>query len=77
MYLGNGQIAEAVVPGETGRLVRAGDDRAFSEAVLALLADPEASRVMGRAAKADVARRFGWDGLADIASAAYCYAANL
>ncbi len=72
-----GQIAEAVVPGETGRLVRAGDDRAFSEAVLALLADPEASRVMGRAAKADVARRFGWDGLADIASAAYCYAANL
>jgi len=69
-----GQIVEAVVPGETGRLVRAGDDRAFAEAVLALLADPEALRAMGRAAKADVARRFSWDGLADIASAAYCYA---
>ncbi|MCJ7548962.1 MAG: glycosyltransferase family 4 protein [Anaerolineae bacterium] len=71
-----GQIAEAVAPGETGRLVHAGDDRAFAEAVLALIADPETLRAMGRAAKADVARRFGWDGLADIASAAYCYAAN-
>jgi len=71
-----GQITEVIVPGETGRLVRAGDDRALAEAVLALLADPEALRAMGRAAKADVARRFSWDGLADIASAAYCYAAN-
>jgi glycosyltransferase involved in cell wall biosynthesis len=71
-----GQIAEAVVPGETGLLIRAGDDRAFAEAVLALLADPEALRAMGRAAKVDVARRFGWDGLADIAAAAYRYAAN-
>jgi len=71
-----GQIAEAVVSGETGRLVRAGDDRAFAEAVLTLLADPVTLRAMGRAAKADVARRFSWDGLADIASAAYCYAAN-
>ncbi len=71
-----GQIAEAVVSGETGRLVRAGDDRAFAEAVLTLLADPVILRAMGRAAKADVARRFSWDGLADIASAAYCYAAN-
>jgi len=71
-----GQIVEAIVPGETGRLVRAGDDRAFAEAVLALLADPEALRAMGRAAKVDVARRFGWGGLADIASAAYCYAAR-
>ncbi|MCD6285290.1 MAG: glycosyltransferase family 4 protein [Anaerolineae bacterium] len=71
-----GQITEAVVPGKTGQLVRAGDDRAFAEAVAVLLADPEALRAMGRAAKADVARRFGWDGLADIASAAYLYAAN-
>ncbi len=71
-----GQIVDAIVPGETGQLVRAGDDRAFAEAVLALLADPAASRAMGRAAKADVARRYSWDRLADVATAAYHYAAS-
>jgi glycosyltransferase involved in cell wall biosynthesis len=69
-----GQISEAIVPGETGALVRSGDDQAFAAAVVALLADSKSLRAMGRAAQDDVTRRFSWDGLAAIATTAYRYA---
>ncbi len=53
-----GQIAEVVVEGETGHLVRPGDEVAFVEAVLDLLADPTRLARMRLAARADVASRY-------------------
>ena len=69
-----GQIAEVVVEGETGHLVRPGDEGAFVEAVLDLLADPTRLARMRLAARADVASRYAWDRLAGTADEAYQYA---
>ncbi len=66
-----GEIVEMVVEGRTGLLVRPGDEWGFTEAILALLADPERLQRMGEAARADVARRYAWDRLATKAEAAY------
>lgn len=69
-----GQITEAIKPGRTGELIRAGDEAAFAETILELLENPARLRAMGRVARADVTDRFGWDRLADAAIAAYRYA---
>jgi len=42
-----GGASEAIVEGETGHLVDAGDDRAMAERLIALLRDPEKRRAMG------------------------------
>jgi glycosyltransferase involved in cell wall biosynthesis len=54
-----GGMSEAVVPGETGLLVRPGDVDGLREAVAALVADREARQRVGRAARAAVLERFG------------------
>ncbi len=69
-----GQVREMLLPGETGTLVPPGDEDAFVEAVLTLLADPERCRRLGRRASADVRERFAWEGLSLRAEAAYAYA---
>ena len=75
-----GGIPEIVVPGETGLLVpfeaEGGDSpeprdadafsRALAAAVNALVADPERSAAMGRAARARVLARFSWRRIAEI-----------
>ena len=42
-----GGASEAIVEGETGYLVNAGDDRAMAERLISLLRDPETRRTMG------------------------------
>jgi glycosyltransferase involved in cell wall biosynthesis len=42
-----GGASEAIVEGETGHLVDAGDDRAMAERLIELLRDPEKRRAMG------------------------------
>nr|MBA2793017.1 glycosyltransferase [Thermoleophilaceae bacterium] len=51
--VGTGTV-EAIVPGETGVVVPAGDPVALAGAISALLADPERLRAMGRAARRHV-----------------------
>lgn len=53
-----GGNAEAIVDGETGLLVPAGDAAALSQAVLAVLRNPDAARAMGEAGRARAVRLF-------------------
>jgi glycosyltransferase involved in cell wall biosynthesis len=53
-----GGVPDAVVDGESGLLVEAGDATALAGAVGALLADAEWRRALGRAARARVVARF-------------------
>lgn len=69
-----GQIKEDVQHGKTGLLVPAGDEPAFVEAVLSLLADIPRCRSMGERAAADMRARFGWADQARVAESAYTYA---
>jgi glycosyltransferase involved in cell wall biosynthesis len=54
-------MPEIVQRDRTGLLVPPGDDEALADALVTLLADPERSREMGRAAHAEVVRRHTWD----------------
>lgn len=58
-----GGNAEAIVHGETGLLVPAGDDAAMADALGALLADPARSKAMGDAGRARAAAAFPLDGM--------------
>jgi glycosyltransferase involved in cell wall biosynthesis len=69
-----GQIAEAIVPGKTGVLVPVGHEHEFVEAVLGLLKAPEALTVMREAALRDMADRYAWAGLSQVAETAYRHA---
>lgn len=53
-----GGLKELVVDGETGALVPPEDDRAFADALLAMLRDPERAAAMGAAGQARAATRF-------------------
>lgn len=53
-----GGASEAIVEGETGHLVNAGDDRAMAERLIALLRDPEKRRAMGLNGRRRVEERF-------------------
>jgi glycosyltransferase involved in cell wall biosynthesis len=53
-----GGASEAIVEGETGHLVNAGDDRAMAERLIALLRDPEKRRTMGMNGRQRVEQRF-------------------
>jgi len=61
----SGGGSEVVVDGETGRLVEPGDARALEVALAELLADPEAARRLGEAARRHCAR-FDWERGADV-----------
>jgi glycosyltransferase involved in cell wall biosynthesis len=56
---------EIVVDGETGRLVPPGNVQAVAGALLALWANPDASRAMGQAARQRVVQRFSLDRMVD------------
>jgi glycosyltransferase involved in cell wall biosynthesis len=60
-----GGIPEQVIDGETGRLVPAGEVRAFAEALRGLLTDDARRRAMGAAAAADAAQRFALSRMVD------------
>lgn len=53
-----GGAREAVAEGETGYLVRSGDDEAMAARLIALLKEPEAARAMGERGRAVVEQRF-------------------
>ena len=62
---------EAVVHGETGFLVAAGDPVALAEAIRQLLADPGLARRFGMAGRARVERQFSSETMADRVSEMY------
>jgi L-malate glycosyltransferase len=53
-----GGASEAIIEGETGHLVNAGDDRAMAERLISLLRDPEKSRTMGLNGRRRIEQRF-------------------
>jgi glycosyltransferase involved in cell wall biosynthesis len=55
-----GGIAEAVVEGETGSLVRPGDPAALADALAPLLRDPQLRSRQGRAARTRFVEEFGF-----------------
>ena len=56
-----GGIRDAVVDGETGYLIPAGDDNALADRVIELLADPEAAASMGERGRARAEEHFSLD----------------
>lgn len=53
-----GGAREAVVHGETGYLVSAGDDQQLAEHIISLLSDPDTARSMGESGKRRVNEKF-------------------
>jgi glycosyltransferase involved in cell wall biosynthesis len=53
-----GGASEAIIEGETGHLVNAGDDRAMAERLISLLRDPETRRTMGVNGRRRIEQRF-------------------
>lgn len=53
-----GGAREAIVPGESGYLVSAGDDKRMAEFIIALLQDPEKARSMGQSGRQIVNDKF-------------------
>lgn len=66
-----GGIPEAVVHGETGLLVRPGDDEGLAAAIVRLLKDAGLRRRFGEAGRARVAKHFGVDQLVEGTLAVY------
>ena len=54
-----GGVREAVVEGETGFIVPAGNDEMMAEQIIALLNDPARAREMGRRGKSIIEEKFG------------------
>jgi len=57
-----GGAREAIVEGETGYLVRPGDDHAMASRVVALLQDPKNAAAMGKRGRERVQRQFSCEG---------------
>jgi glycosyltransferase involved in cell wall biosynthesis len=66
-----GGASEAIVEGETGYLVNAGDDAAMAERLVELLKDPELRRAMGRNGRRVVEERFSLESRLSNTSALY------
>ncbi len=71
----SGGANDVVIDGETGRLVDPGDAAALESAIAGWLADPEAARRMGEAARRHCAR-FDWERGADAMEASLHAAAK-
>jgi glycosyltransferase involved in cell wall biosynthesis len=71
-----GGLPEAVVDGVTGRVVPERDAAALADAIADLLTDRGAAERLGRAARAEVGRRFGWDRMVERLEFAYDRAAR-
>ena len=67
-----GQNREYIRHSVTSLLVEPGNDDAFSDAVVRLLADSPLRREMGDAAACDIRRRFAWDRLVEVVERACC-----
>ena len=65
-----GGIVDIVDAGSTGLLVE-DEPAALAGGIAALLDDPERRRVLGRAGRARVRERFGWDSIVDRLEAVY------
>jgi glycosyltransferase involved in cell wall biosynthesis len=66
-----GGLLDTVVDGRTGLLVPPRDTAALAQALRDLLADPDARRRMGLAARARAEARYGWDRVAEQVEGAY------
>jgi glycosyltransferase involved in cell wall biosynthesis len=53
-----GGAGEAIVEGETGYLVPAGDDQVMADRIISLLHEPDKARAMGEAGRRIVAQKF-------------------
>ena len=53
-----GGASEAIVEGQTGYLVKSGDDRTMAERIISLLKDPDKRRAMGAGGRRLVEQRF-------------------
>jgi len=60
-----GGLPEVVVHGQTGLLVEEGNAQALADAIIILLAHPEATVQMGQAARNHARERFSWDHCVD------------
>ena len=60
-----GGTREAVIDGETGFVVAAGDERAVTRALLDLAADPDRARAMGEAGRRRQREHFDGDRMVD------------
>jgi len=56
-----GGVREAILEGETGYVVPAGDDEKMAEGIIRLLNEPASARVMGERGKLIVADKFSCD----------------
>ena len=66
-----GGASEAIVEGETGHLVKAGDDRAMAERIISLLKDPNRRRMLGLNGRRLVEERFSCEARLANTSALY------
>lgn len=66
-----GGLPQAIVDGQTGRLVPERDAAALAAAIRDVLNRPDEARRLGTAARADVTARFGWGEVAARFEAAY------
>jgi glycosyltransferase involved in cell wall biosynthesis len=65
-----GELGEAVVDGETGRLVPPGDVRALAAALEEVVSDPALAERMGARGRKRVLDEFGWERVAERVEAA-------
>jgi L-malate glycosyltransferase len=66
-----GGASEAIVEGETGHLVKAGDDQAMAERIISLLRDPDRRRAMGLSGRRLVEEKFSCEKRLAATSALY------
>jgi len=71
-----GGLAEIVEPGQTGVAFPAGDPAALAASVGSLLGDEPFARRVAKRAKAMVAERYGWPGIAAVTAGVYARAAG-
>jgi len=66
-----GGASEAIIEGETGHLIKAGDDRAMAEHLISLLKDPNRRRTLGLNGRRLVEQRFSCEARLANTSALY------
>ena len=66
-----GGASEAIIEGETGHLIHAGDDQAMAQRLISLLRDPNKNRQMGLSGRRLVEQRFSTENRLATTSALY------